>query len=143
MVKALVLLAAVAALAVPHLPPVEAPIVDRFRPPNSAYGPGNRGLEYRTVPGQVVRASADGVVAFSGSIGSEQYVSIQHDAELRTTYSYLASRSVVRGQRVRQGEKIGTTGSRFHFGARRNGVYIDPETLFGEVITEIRLVRAG
>ncbi len=143
MVKALVILAAVAALAVPHLPPVEAPIADRFRPPNSEYGPGNRGLEYRTAPGQIVRASADGVVAFSGAIGAEQYVSIQHDPELRTTYSYLATRTVVRGQRVRQGDQVGTAGSRFHFGARRNGVYIDPESLFGVVITEIRLVETG
>lgn len=143
MVKALVIFAAIAALAVPHLPPVEAPIADRFRAPNSEYGPGNRGLEYRTVPGQTVRASADGVVAFSGTIGSEQYVSIQHDPELRTTYSYLASRAVFRGQRVSQGDKVGTTGSRFHFGAKRNGVYIDPESLFGEVVTEIRLVKSG
>ena len=143
MVKTLVVLAVLVALALPHLPPVEAPISDRFRPPSSAYGSGNRGLEYRTVPGQTVHASASGVVAFSGVIGSEQFVSIQHDPALRTTYSYLASRSVVRGQRVGQGDAVGTTGSRFHFGAKRNGVYIDPETLFGQVITEIRLVRAN
>lgn len=143
MAKALVLLAVVAALAMPHLPPVGAPISDRFRPPETAYGPGNRGLEYRTVPGEAVRASADGVVAFSGTIGAEQYVSIQHSPELRTTYSFLATRSVSKGQRVRQGDKIGTTGNRFHFGAKRNGVYIDPETLFGVVVTEIRLVEAS
>lgn len=143
MAKSLILLAVVAALALPHLPPVDAPISDRFRPPASAYGAGNRGLEYRTTPGQTVRASADGVVAFSGSIGAEQYVSIQHNPELRTTYSFLASRSVSRGQQVRQGDKVGTTGSRFHFGAKRNGVYIDPESLFGVVVTEVRLVEAG
>ena len=142
MAKAVLFFAALAALALPHLPPVDAPIVDPFRPPSSAYGAGNRGLEYRTVPGQTVRASADGVVSFSGSIGAQQFVSIQHDASLRTTYSFLASRSVARGQRVAQGDKVGTSGTSFHFGALRDGVYIDPETLFGVVITEVRLVGA-
>ncbi len=141
MTKALAIVGLVLALAVPHLPPVEAPIIDRFRPPAERYGPGNRGLEYDTYPGQAVYASAAGTVSFSGYIGSSQYVSIQHDAELRTTYSFLASRSVSRGQRVRQGQQIGTAGDRFHFGARRNGEYIDPESLFGYVLTEVRLVE--
>lgn len=28
-----------------YSPPVDAPIVDPFRPPATAYGPGNRGID--------------------------------------------------------------------------------------------------
>ena len=45
---------------VAHTPPVDAPIADPFRPPAGPYGAGNRGLEYATSPGDVVRASAAG-----------------------------------------------------------------------------------
>ncbi|MEE9417474.1 MAG: M23 family metallopeptidase [Acidimicrobiales bacterium] len=140
MFKALLVLVGLVLLVAPHLPPIEAPVIDPFRPPDSPYGPGNRGIEYDTQPGQVVLASADGVVSFSGSIGSSQYVSIRHSQRLRTTYSFLASRLVVRGQRVHQGDSIGVAGQRFHFGALRDDIYIDPASLFGELVTEVRLV---
>lgn len=140
MFKVLFVLVALVSFVEPHLPPVVAPVVDPFRPPESPYGPGNRGIEYDTKPGQVVMASAAGVVSFSGQIGSSQFVSIRHDAHLRTTYSFLTGRSVVRGQRVGQGDVVGVAGTRFHFGALRDDVYIDPASLFGELITEVRLV---
>jgi murein DD-endopeptidase MepM/ murein hydrolase activator NlpD len=68
-------------------------------------------------------------------------VSIDHQGGIRTTYSYLAAIAVVAGQRVAQGDVIGTAGARLHFGARRFGVYIDPASLF-ETITarHVRLV---
>ena len=46
--------------------PVDAPVVDGFRPPTTPYGPGNRGLEYATVAGTEVRAAAGGRVTFAG-----------------------------------------------------------------------------
>src|SRR2546426_469687 len=42
-----------------YRPPVEAPVTDPFRPPLTPYGPGNRGIEYATVPGASVHAAAD------------------------------------------------------------------------------------
>ncbi len=148
MMKLLGLLLVVGALSMPHLPPVGSPVSDPYRPPASAYGTGNRGIEYDTASGEPVRASADGIVAFSGTIGSSQYVSIDHGessggAGLRTTYSFLSSRVVSRGEAVRQGDVVGFAGERFHFGAKRNGVYLDPNTLFGELRTEVRLVSAN
>jgi murein DD-endopeptidase MepM/ murein hydrolase activator NlpD len=112
------------------VPPVDAPIRDPYREPSTPYGPGNRGIEYDTEPGTWVRASADGVVAFAGVIAHEQYVSIDHDDGIRTTYSYLATISADAGERLEQGDVVGTAGDRLHFGARRNGVYFDPATLF-------------
>ena len=45
---------------VTYSPPVDAPVVDGFRPPATPYGAGNRGIDYATVPGTPVRAAADG-----------------------------------------------------------------------------------
>ena len=42
------------------LPPVDAPIVDPFRPPPCAWCPGNRGIEYDVPAGTPVRAAAAG-----------------------------------------------------------------------------------
>ena len=129
------------------VPPVEAEVLDPFRPPTSPYGPGNRGIEYATVAGQPVIASSGGVVAFAGLVAGELYVSIDHAGGLRTTYSYLASIEVAAGAEVRQGDQIGLTSERsFHFGARLFGAYIDPALLFASPVpltpTRARLVPA-
>ena len=34
--------------------PVSSPILEGYRPPVTPYGPGNRGIDYRTSPGQAV-----------------------------------------------------------------------------------------
>jgi len=114
-----------------HLPPVDAPIVDYFRPPASAYGPGNRGIDYATGEGSPVRASADGLVVFAGPVGGRLHVVIGHADGVRTSYSFLAAISVHRGQSVSGGEEVGRAGPSLHFGARRGEVYFDPLTLFG------------
>ena len=123
-----------AAQAPAFVAPVDAPIRDPYRPPATPYGPGNRGIEYATDSGTAVRASGGGVVAFAGVIAYERYVSIDHPGGIRTTYSYLLTIAVVAGQRVAQGDVVGTAGTRLHFGARRSGVYIDPASLFAVVV---------
>ena len=45
-----------AAVRVVLTPPVSAPVIDPFRLPFGPYGPGNRGLEYATRPGQPAAA---------------------------------------------------------------------------------------
>ncbi|MEO5842329.1 MAG: M23 family metallopeptidase [Acidimicrobiales bacterium] len=133
-----------AAQASRFVPPVDAPISDPYRPPTTPYGPGNRGIEYSTTPGTAVRASSSGVVAFAGVIAFERYVSIDHEGGIRTTYSYLATIDVTTGQRVAQGEVVGTAGVRLHFGARRFGLYIDPASLFERAAPHrARLVPVG
>ena len=114
-----------------HQPPVTAAITDPFRPPPEPWLPGNRGLEYGTTAGDVVRASHGGLVVFAGSIGADRYVTIDHGCGLRTTYSFLAGTATRRGQTVTQGQTVGIAGEeRFHFGARLDGTYIDPQLLF-------------
>lgn len=123
---------ALVAVTTVYHPPVEAPVTDRFRPPATAYGRGNRGLEYATRPGELVRAAAPGVVAFAGPVGTTLHVSVLHGDGVRTTYSYLASVRVHRGDRVGGGDPIGTAGDRFHLGARVGDAYVDPALLFGD-----------
>src|SRR5699024_10067803 len=58
--------------------PVDAPIIDRFRPPEHDWLPGNRGLKYGTEPGQFVTAIGPGTVTFSGQVGGDLNVTIGH-----------------------------------------------------------------
>jgi murein DD-endopeptidase MepM/ murein hydrolase activator NlpD len=112
-----------------YLPPVDAPVTDGFRPPQSRYGPGNRGLQYGVSPGEVVRSAAAGQVTFAGRIGAASYVTVRHADGVRTTYSFLVRVEVRAGQSVRAGEPVGRAGPSFHFGARIGRAYLDPAIL--------------
>src|SRR5438067_3917789 len=115
-----------------YRPPVDAPVADVFRPPPQPWAAGNRGLDYATRPGQEVRAAADGEVVFAGPVAGTLHVVVLHPDGVRTSYSFLASLRVQRGDHVRQGEVVGTAGGQpFHFGARVGDAYVDPALLFG------------
>jgi hypothetical protein len=126
--------------AVRYTPPVDAPIVDPFRPPPQPWAAGNRGVEYATDPGTAALAAADGEVVFAGPVGGELHVVVLHADGLRTSYSFLASIAVHRGDRVRRGQPVGTTGASFHFGVRAGDAYLDPARLFGDGPPEVHLV---
>ena len=121
-------------------PPVEAPVADPFRPPEDAYGPGNRGIEYDTVPGQVVRAAAAGTVAFAGPVARSLYITLDHGGGVTSTYSYLQRISVRVGADVARGAVLGIAGERLHFGVRLDGAYTDPDTFIGVRRVRVRLV---
>jgi murein DD-endopeptidase MepM/ murein hydrolase activator NlpD len=123
-----------------YVPPVDAPIVDHFRPPACRWCPGNRGIDYATVPGGPVGASAGGVVTFAGQVGGQLFVVIAHPDGLRTTYAFVATISVQVGQRVVRGDIVATSADRLHFGVRRGDIYLDPELLFGGAVARARLV---
>lgn len=123
-----------------YIPPVDAPVVDPFRPPSVPWAQGNRGLEYDTAPGDLVWASAEGTVTFAGQVGGELHVAVEHADGLRTGYSFLDSVAVTRGQVVRQGDTIGLAGDRFHFGARVGPAYVDPAALFDAGATVVELL---
>ncbi|HET6954462.1 MAG TPA: peptidoglycan DD-metalloendopeptidase family protein [Acidimicrobiales bacterium] len=122
-----------------YVPPVDAPVIDPFRPPAGPYGAGNRGLEYGTEPGAPVRASAAGTVTFAGPVGGSLHVTVAHPDGVRTSYSFLATVTVVLGQQVVQGDVVGVAGGPFHFGARRGDAYFDPASLFSGV-THVELL---
>lgn len=122
------------------LAPVQAPVVDPFRPPSDPYGPGNRGLEYGTVPGQPVSAVAAGQVAFAGPVGGAPVVSIDHGGGLRSTYTRLVGTTARRGQIVAAGDVVATADAAFHLGAVVDRRYIDPAILLERTCVVIRLV---
>ena len=124
----------------PYRPPVDAPVSDPFRAPTTPYGPGNRGLQYDTAPGTPVAAAADGEVTFAGMVAGSRHVTVLHADGLRTSYSFLAEVQVVVGQRVLQGQIIGTTVDDLHLGARDGDAYLDPSSLFGRGMAAVHLV---
>lgn len=124
-------------------PPVDAPVTDPFRPPDDPFGPGNRGIEYGTEPGDVVRAAAAGTVVFSGAVAGSLHVTIDHGGGVVSSYSYLLRASVRVGARVSQGQVIAIAGERLHFGVRVDGSYVDPAGFIGVRRTRVRLVPMG
>lgn len=125
---------------VSYVPPIDAPVVDGFRPPASQFSAGNRGIDYAAAAGDPVHAAAPGRVVFAGRIGPQFHVTVLHDDGIRTSYSFLRDVSVRRGDRVEQGQVVGTAAGRLHFGARAGDAYLDPTDLFAGDLPAIRLV---
>lgn len=112
-----------------YAPPVNAPVIDPFRPPSTFAGAGNRGLEYGTVGGEVVLASAAGTVTFAGPLGSASFVTLQHADGIRTSYSFVHELQVLVGQEVSAGAVLARADPGFHFGVRIGSTYLDPALL--------------
>ena len=115
-------------------------MIDPFRPPENPYGPGNRGVEYDTDPGQVVWAAASGTVVFAGAVAGTLHVTVDHGGGVVSSYSYLQRISVRDGTYVNQGAVIGIAGERLHFGVRVDGNYTDPAGFLGVRRVTVRLV---
>jgi hypothetical protein len=121
--------------------PVDGAVVRAFDPPRSRFGAGHLGVDIAAAPGTPVRAAGPGVVVFAGRVAGARHVVVAHAAGLRTSYSFLASILVRRGQRVGAGDAVGTTGgtgdghggSVLHFGLRAGETYVDPMGLFRPV----------
>ncbi len=113
-----------------YRPPVAAAVIDPFRAPVGPYGPGNRGLEYATGTGAVVRSIGSGSVVFAGWVAGRLVVSVQHPDGLRSSLVGLASIGVEVGDRVEVGEVVGRSVERLHLGVRSGDTYVDPSLLF-------------
>ncbi|MFP4334477.1 MAG: OapA family protein [Wenzhouxiangella sp.] len=105
------------------------PITQRLRPHN--------GTDYGAPTGTPVWAAGDGRVirsAYNNANGN--YVFIQHGNNVITRYLHLHRRSVNVGDRVRQGQTIGTvgatgmaTGPHLHYEFLVNGAHRNPRTV--------------
>lgn len=122
-------------------PPVRGPVVERFDPPSARWGAGHRGVDYAVDPGTTVRAAGAGTVAFAGTVAGARHVVVVHPGGLRTSYSFLATIGVRRGEPVEAGDVVGTSGGAggghdpgvLHFGLRVGSDYVDPLLLFRPV----------
>ncbi|MEX0826001.1 MAG: M23 family metallopeptidase [Acidimicrobiia bacterium] len=109
--------------------PADGPVVRGFAP-EGLYG-GHWGIDIAVPAGTSVGAADAGVVTFSGQVAGRASVTISHGGSVRTSYSYLSSRSVAQGQHVRAGEIIGLSGvdhglEAIHFSLRLGDRYLDP-----------------
>lgn len=118
--------------------PVDAPVVDPFRPPAHIGAPGNRGLEYGNGPLVIVYSAAEGVVSFAGEVAGPGIVSVKHPDGVKTTYTGLAEMWVHSGQAVRLSEPLGLAGRDIHFGAILGDHYLDPQVLLDASAGDIR-----
>ncbi|WP_337003139.1 MULTISPECIES: murein hydrolase activator EnvC family protein [unclassified Microbacterium] len=110
-----------------------------YRAPAHAYGAGHRGIDLGTSLGAAVTAPADGVVAFRGTVVDRPLVTIEHPGGLTSTFEPVES-SLIPGEAVIAGQEIGsvdvgghTAAGGLHVGVRREGDYINPMLLFGDV----------
>ncbi len=123
------------------LRPVDGALVHPFEEPSSVYAPGHRGADLAAAPGTPVRAANDGEVTFAGAVAGTLHVTVTHAGGLRTSYSFLQSVSVQRGDVVARGDVVGATGgtnddhdgTALHLGLRLGERYLDPMLLFGAV----------
>jgi len=113
----------------------------------SSYGPrihpvfggqrAHKGTDYGAPAGTPIRTVADGLVRFAGRQGGYgNYVVIQHPDKTATAYAHLGRVDVRLGQRVQQGQTIGTVGStgtatgpNLHFEYLVRGVRTNPSTI--------------
>ena len=97
----------------------------------------HRGTDYAAPTGTPVYAAGDGRVVEAGyTRANGNYVFIQHGESFKTHYLHLHKRKVKKGQRVKQGEVIGTVGStgaatgpHLHYEFLVNGVHRNPRTV--------------
>jgi lipoprotein NlpD len=112
--------------------PVDGPVVRPFAP-QGAFG-GHWGIDLAVPVGTPVRSIAPGVVTFSGEVALRASVTVDHGGGVRSSYSYLTTRSVAVGQRVSAGTVLGTSGidhgiAALHLSIRVGGRYVDPASL--------------
>jgi hypothetical protein len=121
--------------------PVDGRVVAPFAPPATRYGRGHLGVDFAARAGTRVRAAGDGIVTFAGSVAGARHVVVAHAGGLRTSYSFVATTTVRRGDAVRAGQIVATSGGTggthdgtvLHFGLRAGETYLDPMTLFRPV----------
>jgi len=124
--------------AVRYVMPVEALVIDPFRPPAHIGAPGNRGLEFGNDHDHLVVAAADGLVTFAGSVAGRQIITVHHPDNVRTTYTGMSEVWVAENGHVEQGESIGRADANLHFGARSGRHYLDPQVLLDASTEETR-----
>ena len=121
--------------------PVNGPVVQGFDPPASPYGSGHRGIDIAAPVGTTVTAPAAGTVSFAGRVAGHLFITLDHGAGLESTYSWVTSVAVAKGEPVSAGDVIATTGSghptgstpHLHIGVKLHDAYVDPLLYLGPV----------
>lgn len=123
--------------ATPAITPVKGILTSGFGYRNDpvTHGRGvHQGVDIAAAPGQPVRASADGLVLRSGTMGGlGSAIYLAHGYGLTTRYGHLSKIEVRPGQRVKRGDIIGrvgntgrSTGYHLHYEVRQDGDPVNP-----------------
>jgi murein DD-endopeptidase MepM/ murein hydrolase activator NlpD len=92
-------------------------------------------LDIKESPGSLIKATADGIVSFSGwDGGSGNIVVLEHGFGFSTLYGHTKKNTVTVGQKVKRGDVIGyigstgySTGPHVHYEVWKEGRPVDPE----------------
>ncbi|WDS37241.1 peptidoglycan DD-metalloendopeptidase family protein [Pseudoxanthomonas sp.] len=111
--------------------PADGQIVGRFVAGDAA----NQGVDIAGNGGDAVRASADGVVVYSGAglVGYGELIIVKHSETWLSAYGHNRKRLVNEGQNVKAGQQIaemgrsGASRDMLHFEIRYNGKPVDPQ----------------
>lgn len=133
--------------------PVVGPVIRAFDPPDTPFGSGHRGIDIAVPIGTPVVAPEAGTVSFAGAVGGALFVTLDHGGGLSSTYSWVSSISVRRGDAVARGSPIASSGQghpgsaipHLHLGVRLDGSYLDPLAFLGPVSVSgfVRLAPLG
>ncbi|HYI34579.1 MAG TPA: M23 family metallopeptidase [Glaciibacter sp.] len=103
-----------------------------FVAPPTRYAAGHRGIDLQAAPSDRVRAPADGVVSFAGSVAGRPVLSIAHPGDLISSFEPVLA-EVSEGDVVAGGAVVGSMASGghcdahcLHFGVRLHGEYVSP-----------------
>lgn len=118
------------------------PITKRVKP--------HRGIDYAAPPGTPIFSVGDGRISASGySKANGNYVFIRHGESYVTKYLHLKKRHVSKGQRIKQGQIIGSvgctglcTGPHLHYEFLVNGVHRNPRTIVSKLPKAKRLAKS-
>lgn len=103
--------------------------------PGSGENEFHSGVDISTSPGNPVRATADGIVSFSGwSGGSGNLVVVEHGHGFSTFYAHNRINAVKVGQKVHRGDVISyvgstgnSTGPHVHYEIWKDGRHVNPQ----------------
>ena len=109
------------------------------------------GIDIAVPKGTPVGAAADGIVKFAGWKGGYgNVVVLKHGNDRLTTYAHLSAFHVAKGERVEQGDTIGTVGStgfatgpHLHFEVKIAGQLADPLQLAQSADAAVSLTAAA
>ena len=101
----------------------------------------HRGIDYAAPTGTPVVSAGDGRVVRAGyTEANGNYLVIQHGQQYTTKYLHLSKRLVKQGQKVDQGQLVGTvgatgwaTGPHLHYEFLVNGVHRNPRTILDKL----------
>ncbi|WP_202329486.1 peptidoglycan DD-metalloendopeptidase family protein [Mesorhizobium sp. L-8-3] len=100
-------------------------------------GKANDGIDIAVPEGTPVKAAENGVVIYAGD-GLKEFgntVLVRHEDGLVTVYGHASELKVTRGEKVKRGQEIATSGMsgsadspKLHFEVRKNSAPVDPKT---------------